>query len=297
MSRPAWTLKKLLIVGVGLIGGSLALALRRAGCVQTCIGIEPTAALGLPAVECGVIDSAVGLEDQEALAQSMAGADMLVLAVPMGQNLTVLNAIVPYLEPQTIVTDVGSVKGSVITQARAILGTKIRQFIPAHPIAGRERSGIAAALADLYDHCRVVVCPLPENDPADCEYVRQMWRLAGAQLHDLSPEQHDAIFASVSHLPHILSFALVEHLLRSDDAVQRLAFAGSGFRDFTRIAASHPQLWRDICLANRTQLLKDLDGYKAVLDDIHRALLVEEGAALEKIFARASASRTQWQQK
>ncbi len=297
MPPPPFILKKLLIAGVGLIGGSLALALRRAGCIHTCIGIEPTAALGSQALRLGVIDAVVGLDDEQALASSMRGADMLVLAAPMGQNHTLFSAIAPYLEPQTIVTDVGSVKGSVIAQARAVLADKIGQFIPAHPIAGREVSGAAAALVDLYENCRVVLCPLPENESTNCERVRQMWRLAGAHPYDLSAQQHDAIFASVSHLPHVLAFALIEHLLRNDAPGQSLTFAGSGFRDFTRIAASQPQVWRDICIANRTELLENIQGYIAVLNDVHQAIFEEEGATLENIFERASSLRAQWNYK
>ena len=294
-----FSFNKLVIFGVGLIGGSLARALRERGDVagaRTVIGVGRSPASTARALELGVIDGTAALSDDAALSAALAGADLVLLAAPVAQTQPLLERIAPFLDPDTIVTDAGSTKSDVVAAARAALGDRIRQFVPGHPIAGRESSGVDAALPDLYVSRNVVLCALPENRPDTVERVAAMWRATGAAVHAMTPAQHDRVFASVSHLPHLLSFALVEQILNSPDAALKFSFAAGGFRDFTRIAASSPEMWRDICVANRAALLDELDGYTAVLAQLRAAVEAADGAALEAVFARSRVARTEWQE-
>jgi prephenate dehydrogenase len=294
-----FSFNKLVIFGVGLIGGSLARALRERGDVagaRTVIGVGRSPASTARALELGVIDGTAALSDDAALRAALAGADLVLLAAPVAQTQPLLERIAPFLDPDTIVTDAGSTKSDVVAAARAALGDRIRQFVPGHPIAGRESSGVDAALPDLYVSRNVVLCALPENRPDTVERVAAMWRATGAAVHAMTPAQHDRVFASVSHLPHLLSFALVEQILNSPDAALKFSFAAGGFRDFTRIAASSPEMWRDICVANRAALLDELDGYTAVLAQLRAAVEAADGAALEAVFARSREARTEWQE-
>jgi prephenate dehydrogenase len=294
----AFSFNKLVIFGVGLIGGSLARALRERGEVagaRTVIGVGRTAASTARALELGVIDATAALGDDEALRAALSGADLVLLAAPVAQTQPLLERIAPFLDAATVVTDAGSTKSDVVAAARAALGERIGQFVPGHPIAGRESSGVDAALPDLYVGRNVVLCALPENTPAAVGRVAAMWRATGAAVHDMTPEQHDRVFASVSHLPHVLSFALVEQILNSPDAALKFSFAAGGFRDFTRIAASSPEMWRDVCVANRAALLDELDAYTAVLARLRTAIDAADGAALEAVFARSRVARTEWQ--
>ena len=295
----AFSFDKLVIFGVGLIGGSLARALRERGeadGARTVIGVGRTSASSERALALGVIDDAAALDDDAALRAALAGADFVLLAAPVAQTQPLLERIAPYLDANTIVTDAGSTKSDVVAAARAALGARIGQFVPGHPIAGRESSGVDAALPDLYVNRNVVLCPLPENAPQAVERVAAMWRATGALVRDMLPEQHDRVFASVSHLPHVLSFALVEQILNSPDAALKFSFAAGGFRDFTRIAASSPEMWRDVCVANRAALLDELDAYTAVLARLRTAIEAGDGAALEAVFARSRVARSQWQE-
>lgn len=295
----AFSFNKLVIFGVGLIGGSLARALRERGeadGARTVIGVGRSAASTGRAVELGVIDNAAALTDDAALRQALADADVVLLAAPVAQTQPLLERIAPFLGADTIVTDAGSTKSDVVAAARAALGARIGQFVPGHPIAGRESSGVEAALPDLYVGRNVVLCPLPENAPGTVERIAAMWRATGALVRDMAPEQHDRVFASVSHLPHVLSFALVEQILNSPDAALKFSFAAGGFRDFTRIAASSPEMWRDVCIANRVALLDELDAYSAVLARLRTAIEAADGAALEAVFARSRLARTEWQE-
>ena len=294
-----FSFNKLVIFGVGLIGGSLARALRERGDVagaRTVIGVGRSPASTARALELGVIDGTAALSDDAALSAALAGADLVLLAAPVAQTQPLLERIAPFLDPDTIVTDAGSTKSDVVAAARAALGDRIRQFVPGHPIAGRESSGVDAALPDLYVSRNVVLCALPENRPDTVERVAAMWRATCAAVHAMTPAQHDRVFASVSHLPHLLSFALVEQILNSPDAALKFSFAAGGFRDFTRIAASSPEMWRDICVANRAALLDELDGYTAVLAQLRAAVEAADGAALEAVFARSREARTEWQE-
>ncbi|SDC53109.1 prephenate dehydrogenase [Cupriavidus sp. YR651] len=279
---------RVVIVGVGLIGGSLALSLKRAGVVGTVVGVGRSAASLEKAKALGVIDEIASLED------AARGASMIVLCAPVAQNFALLHALEPHLQPGTIVTDAGSTKSDVIVAAKTALGDKVAQFVPAHPIAGRELNGVEAALDDLYLGKKVVLCPLQENARADVAAVRAMWEAAGAHCHVMSAVQHDAVFASVSHLPHLLSYALVAQVANAEDAALKLDFAGGGFRDFTRIAASSPEMWRDICVANKEALLREISTYEAVLAHLKTQIKNGDGDALERVFARASAARLKW---
>jgi prephenate dehydrogenase len=204
--------------------------------------------------------------------------------------------IAPHLGAHTLVTDGGSTKTNVVQDAYAQLGDKVGQFVPAHPIAGAEKSGAAAAMADLYAGKKVVITPLPENAPAAVQRVKDAWLACGAQIFELSHTEHDAIFAAVSHLPHLLSFALVHDLAQRDNRELLLSFAASGFRDFTRIAASSPEMWRDISLANREALLKEVKRYADELYVVYQALENNDAAKLEEIFSLAREVRSAWTQ-
>lgn len=281
--------KKVVIFGVGLIGGSFALALRSAGQADHIVGVGRSLASLERARELGIID-AIATD----AAAAVPDADLILVAAPVAQTEAILAAIRPYLDPQAIVTDAGSTKSDVVAAARKALGERIGQFVPAHPIAGREKHGPEAALAELYEGKKVVITALPENSGAGVETVAQAWRACGAIIHRLSPQEHDAVFASVSHLPHVLAFALVDDIAAKPHADTLFQYAASGFRDFTRIAASSPEMWRDITLANRDALLTEVDAYLVQLQGIRAMIAASDGAAIEKVYASAQHARQQW---
>ncbi len=288
--QPAF--RKIVIFGVGLIGGSFSLALRKAGAVTEVVGFGRSTATLNEAMQLGILDR-IG----EDVAREVGDADIVLVATPVAQMADIFKRIAPYLGTNTLVTDGGSTKGDVVAAARANLGSKLSQFIPAHPIAGGEKSGASAALANLYQGKRVVLTPLPENTVATVARIRKAWELCGANVSELTPEQHDTVFAAVSHLPHLLSFALVHDLAKRDNKDQLLSFAASGFRDFTRIAASSPEMWRDICMANRDALMVELQQYAAELYVLHQALERNDATKLEEIFSLAREVRSTWVQK
>jgi len=282
--------KKVVIFGVGLIGGSFALALRKANAVGEVVGFGRSTATLQQAYQLGLIDR-IGTDLSE-----LGEADLVLLATPVGQMAELMARIVPYLGKHTLVTDGGSTKSDVVAAARANLGNKISQFIPAHPIAGAEKTGPDAALADLYQGKKVVLTPLPENSAESVARVRKAWELCGAVVSELTPQQHDEVFAAVSHLPHLLSFALVHDLAQRENRDLLLSFAASGFRDFTRIAASSPEMWRDICMANRDALLDELGLYIEELGMLHEALAEADADKLEEVFSLSSQVRGNWKQ-
>jgi len=281
-------LNKVIVCGVGLIGGSFALALKAAGAVKEVVGFGRSRAPLEDALRLGVIDR-IGDDWAEA-----ASADLVLLAMPVGQMAPVMYALEPYIGEATVVTDGGSTKSDVVVAARAAFGERIGQFVPGHPIAGAEKSGVAAAKADLYRDKRVVLTPLAENAPAAIERVRSAWQACHANVSQLAPDEHDRVFAAVSHLPHLLAFALVHDLAVRGNADQLFGFAAGGFRDFTRIASSHPEMWRDICLANRAALLTELDAYMAELLRTRVLLASADSAGMETMFATARARRDAW---
>jgi len=287
MTQPQF--KKIVIFGVGLIGGSFALALRRADAVGEVVGFGRSAANLQQALGLGIIDR-IGKD----AAAEVSDADLVLLATPVGQMAELMARIAPHLGAHTLVTDGGSTKSDVVRDAYAHLGGKVAQFVPAHPIAGTEQSGPAAARADLYVGKKVVLTPLPENSAAAVARVQTVWQACGANIHRLTHAEHDAVFAAVSHLPHLLSFALVHDLAQRDNRDVLLSFAASGFRDFTRIAASSPEMWRDICLSNRDALLKELQIYIEELNKMSTALAAGDAEKLEQTFRAAHELRAGW---
>jgi prephenate dehydrogenase len=280
---------KVAIVGVGLIGGSFALALKAAGAAKTIVGMGRSPEAMARALELGIVD-AVADSAQDA----MRGADLVLIAAPVAQTGPILAQLAPWLEPHTIITDAGSTKSDVVAAARAVLGERIAQFVPGHPIAGRESNGPEAALAGLYRGKKTVITALPENADHSVERVAGAWRQCGAVIHRLTPEEHDKVFAAVSHLPHLLAYALVDDIAARPHAGLLFQYAASGFRDFTRIAGSSPEMWRDISLANRDALLAELDAYLAQLTKLRAQLAAADGAGLEAVYANAQRARRDW---
>ncbi len=280
---------KLVVVGVGLIGGSFAMALRQAQAVEHIVGVGRSRESLETALELGVVD-----EVSNDWSAALGGAEMVMLAMPVGQTARICEAMAPHLGADTIVTDAGSTKREVVAGLRAHLAPHLARIVPAHPIAGAEQSGVAAATAILFRERKVVVTSLEENEVTAVDRVCWAWRQCGAVVHQMSPEEHDMVFAAVSHLPHVLAYALVHELAERDNAQLLFSYAASGFRDFTRIASSHPEMWRDICGANRLALLAEIDAYMAQLGRLRQLLDSGDGAALEDVFSRARQARNDW---
>lgn len=278
----------LAVVGVGLIGGSFAAALRQAGHVGRVLGVGRNAQSLERARALGLIDAAA------TPAEAAAQADLVMLATPVGGLGAVLAQMREHLRPDTVLTDGGSTKAEVIDAARTALGDRIGQFVPGHPIAGAERTGPDAADAALYRQRNVILTPLPENGAAALARVRAAWQACGAQVLDMDAADHDRVLASVSHMPHLLSAVYMAQVVQAADADTRLALAGSGFRDFTRIAAGSPEMWRDIFLSNRAAMLAELADVRAVLDAAESALRARDGAALQDMLAVAADARRDW---
>ena len=283
------SIRKLAVFGVGLIGGSFAAALKQAGAVTHVVGIGRSRSNLTRAADLGLIDEIA--EDARA---AVADADLVLVAVPVRQTERVLAEIAPYLPHGCAVTDGGSTKQSVVEAARRMLGAQLPQFVPAHPIAGAERSGAQAASAQLYRDRLVVLTPLAETGAQVLAVVEAAWRQCGARLVTMSPQRHDQVFAAISHLPHALAFGLLHAIGSRPDADELLSLAGAGFRDFTRIAGSSPEMWRDICLMNRDALLTELELYQEGLAQLASDVRKGDAAALESLFAGARAARERW---
>ncbi len=279
-------IERLCIVGVGLIGGSLARALRRAGFVREIVGASRSAEHLQKAVELGVID-----RYETELSRAVRGADMVFVAVPLGAMASVFAAIRDSLEPDAVVTDGGSAKASVVADAERAFGEVPGWFVPGHPIAGTERSGVEASMPDLYQGRRVILTPTAETSVDALNKVRAMWQAAGAQVREMEVEHHDEVLAATSHLPHMLAFALVESLARMSEQREIFEYAAGGFRDFTRIASSDPVMWRDICLANRDALVSMADRFRNDLDALTDAIRNRDETRILKIFQDAKAAR------
>ncbi len=280
---------KLAIFGVGLIGGSVALALKQAAAVAEVVGVGRSRANLDAALKLGIIDRIA-----TTAAAAVQGADVVLLAVPVGQMAALMLEIAPHLGAETIITDVGSTKQDVAALMQQHLAAHLPNCVPGHPIAGAETCGAAAARADLYQGRNVVLTPLLQSDQAALEKVRALWQACGAKVSEMPATKHDAIFATVSHLPHLLAYTLVDMIARRDNADTLFSFAASGFRDFTRIAGSSPEMWRDIALANRQALLNEIEQYQASLEQMRIALTAEDAAALEATFKRAQTARVRW---
>jgi prephenate dehydrogenase len=288
----AHRIDKLLVLGVGLIGGSFALAQKAAGAAGMVVGVGRGRVNLEEAANLGIIDRAVPLDGK--WTQELATTDIVLMAAPVAQYRALFDAMAPHLGPHTIVTDAGSTKQDVIAAARATLGAALPRFVPGHPIAGTEQSGAAAAFSTLYAERNVVLTPMPETDPLALATVAAAWQTCGARVRTLDAATHDRVFAAVSHLPHVLAFALVDELAARPDAEELFRFAASGFRDFTRIAASSPEMWRDVALANRDAIMTEIAAYRRQLDRIAALVAAGDGAGLEALFGSARAARRAW---
>ena len=280
---------RLAVIGVGLIGGSLARALRVAGLVDEIVGCGRGRANLEQAVELRVID-----RYSHDVADAVATADLVFLAVPLGAMRAALAALNDALPPGALVTDGGSAKGSVVADCRAVAPRLLDRFVPGHPIAGKERNGVGASSAGLYEGRRVILTPLAENDPTAVERVCSMWRACGAEVTEMSVQHHDEVLAATSHLPHMLAFGLVDTLARMKENDEIFRYAAGGFRDFTRIASSNPVMWRDICLANRDALSPMLAAFAEEMNALARSIGEADGAELLAIFERAKAARDRY---
>jgi len=264
---------KLAVIGVGLIGGSFALALKKAKAVSHVVGVGRTAANLELAQERGIIDS---------IAKDAGDADVIFVAAPVGQYPAIFKSL---KTSKAIITDAGSTKRDVVA-----LGKHLPRFVPGHPIAGAEKSGAAAASADLFRDRRVVLTPLKETE--DVSRIRKLWEACGARVSTMTAEEHDQVLAAVSHLPHLLAFGLVHEVAKRKNSEQLFSFAAGGFRDFTRIASSHPEMWRDICVANKDRLLDELSRFSVKMEELKK--LLDNPEKLEKLFAEARAARDRW---
>ena len=284
-------IERLCIIGVGLIGGSLALALREAGYVKHITGCGRSQANLDVALKLNIIDSAT--TDP---AKAVEGADVVLLAVPVGHVGELCKTIRPHLEKNAVLTDVGSVKTDVVQQVEEAFGEIPENFVPGHPIAGTERSGAEAAFADLYRNRKVLLTPLTQTSTSAVKQIQEMWEAAGAEVEQMSVRHHDEILAASSHLPHMLAFGLVDSLARQKDYEEIFRYAAGGFRDFTRIASSDPVMWRDICIHNRSAILKAMDQYQTDLDVLRQAIDSGDEKALLEIFTRAKTARDKYAQ-
>ncbi len=276
----------LCIIGVGLIGGSLSLALKKAGYVKQVTGLGRGLENLQKARQLGLID-----QYETDYAKAVAHADMVFVAVPLSAMADVFKKIQPHLQKHAIVTDGGSAKHAVIDAAIQSLGSRKNQFVPGHPIAGTERSGAAAAFDSLYEKRRVILTPIEENSADDIQKVRAMWEAAGAEVDEMGARHHDLVLAGTSHLPHVLAFALVECLNNVDDVDEIFKYAAGGFRDFTRIASSDPVMWRDICITNSEAILAMMQNYQSEIDNLKKAIQNSDADELLKIFSSARKAR------
>lgn len=279
-------INRLAIVGIGLIGGSLARALRRADAVDEIVGYGRSLSNMKLAVESGTIDHA-----EVSLANAVEGADLVVLATPVSAMQATFAELGPLVTEEMVVTDVGSVKVPMIEAAYEALGNLFGRYVPGHPIAGKENSGVRHADETLFDRHRVILCPEPDTDDDALTLVREMWDVAGAEVTLMPAVKHDTILAASSHLPHVLAYNLVDNLVRRDEHKEIFKYSAGGFRDFTRIAGSDPEMWRDICLANRKAILECLQSYGQDLDVLIKAIAAGDGDTLLETFERARHAR------
>ncbi len=279
-------IKRLCIIGVGLIGGSLARSLRQSGGVGEVVGSSRRQENLERAVALGVIDR----YDTDP-ARAVQGAEVVMVAVPLGSMERVFRAMAPGLSADAVVTDAGSAKGSVIEAARSALSGALANVVPGHPIAGTEQSGVEASFPELFQGRRVILTPLAETRREATARVRDMWARTGAEVVEMEAVHHDEILAATSHLPHLLAYSLVDALARMEDRVEIFRYAAGGFRDFTRIASSDPTMWHDICLANRKAILDVLARFQEDLDKLTVAIQNDDGAFVKEVFARAKEAR------
>jgi len=279
-------IERLAIIGVGMIGASLALALKQARAVNHVVGCGRNQLNLQKGMDLGVIDSYTA-----SIAEAASSADVVVIATPLGAMRQVFEQIVDIVAEHTVITDTGSAKESVIKVAQTVLGEKISQFVPGHPIAGAEKSGVEAGLADLYQNRRVIITPLESTDPEAVAKIESMWQACGASIEYLGVEHHDKVLAATSHLPHMLAYGLVNYLSSLNDHDEIFKYAAGGFRDFTRIASSDPVMWRDVCISNGEALLTLIEGYKNELDQVSVAIRDGDQDRLLELFGKAKSER------
>lgn len=277
------------LIGCGLMGGSFALALRRAGLVRRVVGYSKSPATTERARQLGVIDVAA-----PSASQAVAGSDIVLLAVPVAATESTLGAIRHLVTADMLLMDVGSTKSDVVDAARRVLGDGLVAFVPAHPIAGKESAGVDHADADLYTGRQVILTPTEHTGATQLDRAQKAWEAVGGHVHQMSPQVHDTTFAAVSHLPHLLAFAYMNGLVAQPQGNDYIRRGGPGFRDFTRIAASDPQVWRDILLANRQDVLDQARHFRDGLDALEKLIEAGDAAGLEALIRQASAARAGW---
>ncbi len=278
------------VIGCGMMGGSFALALKRAGLVKRVMGYSKSPSTTARAKELGIIDVAA-----ESALLAVAGSDIVLIAVPVAATEATFKAIRHLVEPGVLFMDVGSTKRDVVDAARRSLRERIGSFVPAHPIAGKEQAGIQHADAALYSGRQVILTPLPQTAPDLVQKATDVWSAIGAQVLKMTPENHDSAFAAVSHLPHLLAFAYFSAVVNQPAGRDFLSLAGPGFRDFTRIAASNPEMWRDVLLANREEVIKQSQRFRHALDALELVMRNGNADALEDLIRGAAEGRSNWQ--
>lgn len=277
------------LIGCGLMGGSFALALKRAGLVKRVVGYSKSPSTTERARQMGVID----VEAPSALL-AVSGADIVLLAVPVSATEATFKAIRHLVGPNTLVMDVGSTKRDVVDAARRVLRENVGSFVPCHPITGKEVSGVEHADADLYHGKQLIITPIERTFTVQLQKAVDVWTALGCNVVKMSPQSHDAAFAAVSHLPHLIAFALINGIGNQEHGKSYMSLAGPGFRDFTRIAASDPQMWRDILIANREELLAQSKLFKDALNSLEQVITQGDGDVLEKLIEQASEARAHW---
>lgn len=277
------------LIGCGLMGGSFALALKRAGLVRRVVGYSKSPSTTERARQLGVID----VEAPSALL-AVSGADLVLLAVPVAATESTLKAIRQLIAPNVLIMDVGSTKRDVIDAARRVLRNDVGVFVPCHPVTGREVSGVDNAVADLYTGKQVVLTPIERTRTAQLQQAEQLWRALGCSVVRMSPETHDAAFAAISHLPHLLAFALMNAITGQEQGASFLSLAGPGFRDFSRIAAGDPEMWRDVLIANREELAAQVSHFQSALSEFRRLIADGQADDLQRLITRASQARAGW---
>lgn len=277
------------LIGCGLMGGSFALALKKAGLVKRVVGYSKSPTTTERARQMGVID-----DTASSALMAVSGSDLVLLAVPVAATEATLKSIAPLVTSQMLLMDVGSTKSDVIHAARSALGDKFGSFVPAHPIAGKEVAGVEHADAQLYRGAQVVLTPTERTLTAQLQRAEALWKALGSRVSSMSPETHDSALAAVSHLPHLLAFAMMNSVLGQSDAANFLSLAGPGFRDFTRIAGGEPRLWRDVLLANKQEVLAQARHYQQALQQLEQAMLADDAQALQALLTQASDARLHW---
>jgi prephenate dehydrogenase len=281
--------EKVALIGCGLMGGSFALAARRAGWAPHIVGYSASESSRQKALSMGVIDLAVG-----SIEQAVANADLVLLAVPVKATEACFKVIAPALKSDALLMDVGSTKADIVAAALNTLGDKIPCFVPVHPIAGKEVAGVEHSDADLYKDRALIVTPMASSGATQVELAKQIWKSLGSYITELTPTEHDAAFAAVSHLPHVLSYAIIRGIFQQHNGPELMALGGPGFRDFSRIAASDPVVWRDILTTNRDQVLLQINHFKDALNEFEKAIQDNEPQVLEDMIRQASDLRFNW---